>query len=161
MPGTGQAGLDPAVVTHPEVGEPGGDGAIRKVGAGGAHPGFQLPQSEPVEPGRRERGQARLPGREPFGQLDDPAVHARDTAGRLGPPPRQLEHHVAPPRLADQDRTVEAEEAHQRREVGDGRVEIVVPLRRVGAAVAPLIEGDHRVAAGVQVLGDAVPEAEV
>ena len=32
---------------------------------------------------------------------------------------------------------------------------------RVGAAVAALVDGDHRVAARVQSLGDAVPETEV
>ena len=76
-------------------------------------------------------------------------------------PEGQLEHDVAAPRLPGDDGPGESERLDQRQEVADGSVEAIARLRRVGAAVAALVDGHHRVTARMELLGNAVPEPKV
>ena len=157
----GEPRLDATVLADPETVQGGGDGAFRHVRARRAHARLELFERQVIETRGSERGQAGVPRGEPFGQLNDSAVDAGDTAHCGGVPPAVLEHHVAAPGLADENGTREAEGLDHGPDIGDHRVHVVTGLRRVRAAVAPLIQRDDRVAAGPKILGDAVPQAEV
>ncbi len=99
-----------------------------------------------VERRRRQRREAVFPRGVRLGQLDDAAVDAGDAAHGIRPAPAELQHHVAAPGLAGQDGAIELERLDQREKVGDGGVQIIAGVGRVGAAVAALIDDDHRVA---------------
>src|SRR5437879_6559908 len=80
------------------------------------------------------------------------AVDAGDAADGRRSAPGQLQHHVAAPGLAGENRPVEPQYADQGEQVGDRGVQVVTDVRGVGAAVAALIERDHRVVRRVKML---------
>ena len=89
-----------------------------------------------------------------------PSTHAmpRTASGRRQPSSSTtLPPHDCPARTGRGS----AEGVDEGQEIAHGGVHVVARLRRVGAAVATLVDGDHRVAARVQGLRHAVPEAEV
>ena len=161
MPAARKSRLDRSVGARAEAVQVRRDGSIGEVRHARANPRLELGEGQVIERRRGQRRQAIFPRGIGLGQLDDAAVHAGDAAHGLRSAPAELEHHVATPGLAGEDRAIELEHLDQLEEVGDRGVQVVAGVWRVGAAVAALIDDDHGVARRVKMLGHAVPEPRV
>ena len=84
------------------------DAGLGPVGVGGADVPPRCRRGAAGEPGRRERGAARLPVGEVGAELEPAAVDAGDPADERGVTGGQLQDDVATPGLAGDDRPVQA-----------------------------------------------------